>query len=48
MNNLIKKNILKQLKKLVKITASSSVNFSCTFFWGQEKIPEEVKNLRKF
>lgn len=43
MNNLIKKNILKQLKKLVKITASSSVNFSCTFFWDKKKSLKKLK-----
>lgn len=48
MNSFIKKNILKQLKKLAKSIASSSVNFSCALFFGQEKIPEEVKKLRKF
>lgn len=48
MNKTMKNSILNKLKQIIKFTASSSVNFSCTFIFGQEDIPNEVKKLRKF
>jgi cyclic lactone autoinducer peptide len=43
-----KRMLLNVVKVLGLITASSAVNFSCIFLVGQEKLPNEVKKLRRF
>lgn len=43
-----KKGFLNIVKFLGLIAASSAVNFSCVFLVGQEKLPNEVKKLRRF
>lgn len=48
MHTKVKKIILNQLKNVIRLTSSSAVNFGCVFVLGQEKIPDDVKKLRKF
>lgn len=43
-----KKKLLNIVKLLGLVTASSSVNFACVMVLGQEKLPNEVKKMRRF
>ena len=43
-----KKGFLNIVKFLGLIAASSAVNFSCVLILGQEKLPDEMKKLRRF
>lgn len=43
-----KRSLLNIVKVLGLIAASSAVNFSCVIILGQEKLPNEMKKLRRF
>ncbi len=43
-----KRSLLNIVKLFGLITASSAVNFSCVLILGQEKLPDEMKKLRRF
>ncbi|MCD5003687.1 cyclic lactone autoinducer peptide [Enterococcus saccharolyticus] len=43
-----KRGVLNIVKMLGLIMASSAVNFSCIMIFGQEKLPSEVKKMRRF
>lgn len=38
----------KTIAKVAYATAKKSANSACQYFFGQSKLPEKVKELRKF
>lgn len=45
---MVKSSILKSIAKIAFYSAKQSANSTCTAYHFQDKLPETVKNLRKF
>lgn len=45
---MLRTNSLKLIRFIGYAFASSVVNFSCMMIFGQEKLPDDLKRLRKF
>ena len=43
-----KKMLEKAVAKVAYASAKKSANSACQYFFGQSKLPEKVKELRKF
>lgn len=48
MNEFLKSSILKNIAKIAFYSAKQNANTTCTAYHYQDKLPEMVKNLRKF
>ncbi|MFV0344582.1 MAG: cyclic lactone autoinducer peptide [Anaerocolumna sp.] len=48
MKNQMEKKMLDVVSKLAMSNAKKTANSACVFFGYQSKLPESVKNLRKF
>ncbi|BCJ95456.1 hypothetical protein acsn021_30250 [Anaerocolumna cellulosilytica] len=48
MKNQVEKKMLNVVSKLAMGNAKKTANSACVFFGYQQKLPQSVKNLKKF